>query len=141
MRSVRGSDRPKDGRSAEPRFGDFTSGTASRSKKTLHAAEQDRPDVAAARAALKAEQSSLHARRLVFIDETSVTVLVFWLAIIFASFGLFARPNAVVVAALLVCAVSAASAIFLILELGHPFFGLMTISSVPLSNALAPLGP
>src|SRR5450631_1371073 len=73
MRSVRGSDRPKDGRSAEPRFGDFTSGTASRSKKTLHAAEQDRPDVAAARAALKAEQSSLRARRLVFIDETSVT--------------------------------------------------------------------
>src|SRR5471030_3077747 len=45
----------------------------SRSKKTLHAAEQDRPDVAAARAALKAEQSSLRARRLVFIDETSVT--------------------------------------------------------------------
>jgi hypothetical protein len=39
----------------------------------LHAAEQDRPDVAAARAALKAEQSSLRARRLVFIDETSVT--------------------------------------------------------------------
>jgi hypothetical protein len=34
--------------------------------KTLHAAEQDRPDVAAARAALKAEQSSLRARRLVF---------------------------------------------------------------------------
>ena len=34
-----------------------------------------------------------------------------------------------------------ASAIFLILELGHPFSGLMTISSAPLSNALAPLGP
>jgi anti-sigma factor RsiW len=45
----------------------------SRSKKTLHAAEQDRPDVAAARAALKAEQPSLKAPRLVFIDETAVT--------------------------------------------------------------------
>jgi hypothetical protein len=42
-------------------------------KKTLHAAERDRPDVAAARAALKAEQPSLKAPRLVFIDETAVT--------------------------------------------------------------------
>ena len=45
----------------------------SRSKKTLHAAEQDRPDVAAARAELKLEQSRLDAPRLVFIDETAVT--------------------------------------------------------------------
>src|SRR6201997_5016062 len=45
----------------------------SRSKKTLHAAEQDRPDVAAARAELKLEQSKLDAPRLVFIDETAVT--------------------------------------------------------------------
>ena len=49
------------------------SGTASRSKKTLHAAEQDRPDVAAARAELKAEQSSLRGSGSSFIDETSVT--------------------------------------------------------------------
>ena len=42
-------------------------------KKTLHAAEQDRPDVAAARAELRAEQHSLDAPRLVFIDETAVT--------------------------------------------------------------------
>lgn len=47
--------------------------TRSPLKKTLHAAEQDRPDVAAARAELKAEQPSLKTRRLVFIDETSVT--------------------------------------------------------------------
>jgi len=44
-----------------------------RQKKTLHAAEQDRPDVAVARAELKAEQSKLAAPRLVFIDETAVT--------------------------------------------------------------------
>ncbi|PPD30514.1 MAG: IS630 family transposase [Hyphomicrobium sp.] len=42
-------------------------------KKTLHAAEQDRPDVAAARAELRAEQPKLEAPRLVFIDETAVT--------------------------------------------------------------------
>jgi transposase len=47
--------------------------TGSPSKKTVHAAEQDRPDVAAARAKLKAEQPSLDASRLVFIDETAVT--------------------------------------------------------------------
>lgn len=42
-------------------------------KKVLHAAEQDRPDVAAARASLKAEQPKLSRRRLVFVDETAVT--------------------------------------------------------------------
>ncbi len=47
--------------------------TRSPLKKTLHAAEQDRPDVAAARAELKAEQPSREAPRLVFIDETAVT--------------------------------------------------------------------
>jgi transposase len=39
----------------------------------LHAAEQDRPDVAAARAELKADQPKLKPARLVFIDETAVT--------------------------------------------------------------------
>ena len=39
----------------------------------MHAAEQDRPDVAAARAELQAEQPRLDAPRLVFIDETAVT--------------------------------------------------------------------
>ena len=42
-----------------------------------------------------------------------VVVLVFWLCIIFASFGLFAPRNATV------CALSVAGAIFLILELGR----------------------
>jgi hypothetical protein len=70
-----------------------------------------------------------------------LAVLVLWLAIIFGSFGLFARPNVTAVAALLVFAVSAASAIFLILELSHPFSGLMAISNTPLSNALPRIGP
>jgi hypothetical protein len=70
-----------------------------------------------------------------------LAVLIFWITAIFASFGLFARPNAIVVAALSVCALSTSAAIFLILELGHPFSGLMAISSGPLSNALAPLIP
>jgi hypothetical protein len=74
------------------------------------------------------------------IPEPFIAVLVFWLAIIFVSFGLFARPNLTIVAALLASAFSASAAIFLILDLSHPFSGLMAIPSTPLSNALAPLG-
>lgn len=44
--------------------------TRSASKKTLHAAEQDRPDVAEARQKWKAGQASLDPAKLVFIDET-----------------------------------------------------------------------
>jgi hypothetical protein len=43
------------------------------------------------------------------------------------------------VATLFVSALSASTAIFLILELSHPFTGLMSISSDPLLNALVPL--
>jgi Transposase and inactivated derivatives len=39
-------------------------------KKTVHASEQDRPDVAEAREQWKADQSGLDPSRLVFIDET-----------------------------------------------------------------------
>jgi len=66
-------------------------------------------------------------------------VLVLWLVLIFASFSVFARPNATIVAVLLVCVLSTSSAIFLILEMGSPFSGLMQISSTPLRNALTPL--
>jgi transposase len=43
---------------------------ASASKKSLHASEQDRPDVARRRARWKAHQGKLDPSRLVFIDET-----------------------------------------------------------------------
>jgi hypothetical protein len=68
-----------------------------------------------------------------------MAVLISWITVIFASFGLFTRPNRLAITALGVCAFSTSAAIFLILELGHPFSGLMAISSAPLSNALAPL--
>jgi hypothetical protein len=70
-----------------------------------------------------------------------LAVLVLWLTIIFASFGLFSRLNPTAVAVLFVCALSASGAIFLILELGQPFEGLLQISSAQLRSALAPLGP
>jgi hypothetical protein len=70
-----------------------------------------------------------------------LVVLVFWLTIVFASFSLFAEPNAFVASFLFIFALSAAGAIFLILDLGQPFVGLIQISSEPLRNAVAPGGP
>jgi hypothetical protein len=69
-----------------------------------------------------------------------LVVLVFWLTIIFISFGLFAPPNATVVASLFVSALSVSGAIFLILEMYSPYSGLIQISSAPLRAALAHLG-
>jgi hypothetical protein len=68
-----------------------------------------------------------------------LTVLVFWLTIIFASFGLFVRPVPVVILTFIVGGVSVSGALFLILEMDQPFAGLFQISTEPLRNALAPL--
>jgi Protein of unknown function (DUF4239) len=63
-------------------------------------------------------------------------VLVFWLTFLFVGFGLFARKNPTVIAALFVGATSVAGAIFLILELNRPYGGVMQISTAPIRNAL-----
>src|SRR5260370_9771324 len=55
------------------RSGGFLTDTASASKKSLRAAEQDRPDVAAARTVWAQDQAKLAADRLVFIDETGTS--------------------------------------------------------------------
>lgn len=70
-----------------------------------------------------------------------LAVLIFWLTIIFVSFSLFSPLNVTAVVALLIFALSACGALFLILDMDQPFTGLMQISSAPLRNALAPLGP
>jgi len=74
-----------------------------------------------------------------------LVILVFWLAIIFTSFGLLvrpdrARPNRIVMVTFFIGALSVASAIFLILEMGQPFTGLMQISNDAPRHVLAPLG-
>jgi len=55
------------------RCGGSSTGTACGSKKTLHASEQARADVAAARSAWRAQQPTLAPERLVFLDETWAT--------------------------------------------------------------------
>jgi len=67
-----------------------------------------------------------------------LVVLVLWIVIIFASFSLFSDLNVTVFTCPSLFALSASGAIFLILELGKPFSGLMMISSEHLRHALAP---
>lgn len=69
-----------------------------------------------------------------------LVVLVFWLVVIFFSFGLSSPRNATVIIVLLICALSAAGSLFLIQELDQPYGGLIMISSTPLRNALANIG-
>jgi hypothetical protein len=69
-----------------------------------------------------------------------LVVLVCWLTFIFFSFGLFTTPNTTVIVVLLICALSAASALNLMLELDQPYGGFIKISSDPLRNALARIG-
>jgi hypothetical protein len=85
------------------------------------------------------------ARLLMFADVDSpiqrpfLLILVFWLTVIFISFSLFVEPGPVVLAAMLIFALSVASALFLVADLSRPFAGLMQISNEHLREALAPL--
>jgi hypothetical protein len=74
------------------------------------------------------------------IQTPLLVVMVFWLAALFASFGLFAPRNATVIAVLCVSALSVSGAILLILEMNQPFQGLVKVSSAPLQYTLAHLG-
>ncbi len=74
------------------------------------------------------------------IPRLFLAILLFWVTIIFISFGLFARPNATLIASLFVCALSVSGAVYLILDMDRPFEGLIQVSSAPLRDALAHLG-
>jgi hypothetical protein len=74
------------------------------------------------------------------ISTPLLVMLVFWLAIIFSSYGLFAPRNSTVMTTILLCAMAVAAAVFLILEMYSPFKGLIQISDAPLRSALALLG-
>jgi hypothetical protein len=64
-------------------------------------------------------------------------VLVFWLAIVFGSFGLTARPNPMIVAVMALCALSVTVAVFVILDLDEPYGGVFGVPSTSMRNALA----
>lgn len=86
-----------------------------------------------------------HTRLLMFADGDKpiltpfLLILIFWLAVIFASLSLFVEPGRVVIAGLLVLALSVSSALFLVADLSQPFVGMMQLPKEQLEHVLAPL--
>lgn len=74
------------------------------------------------------------------ISTPFLVIVVFWLTVLYLSFGLFAPRNPTAATTLVISALSVAGAMFLILDLDHPFGGFMQIPDTPLRNALAVLG-
>ena len=79
----------------------------------------------------------LFAQRDRAIAKPLLIAVVFWLAMTFLSFGLFAPSNRIVVFTLCVVAISVCSAIFLMLDLDRPFQGINKISSSPMRRVLS----
>jgi len=84
-------------------------------------------------------RSLLIAQSIPSISIPMLIILVSWLVVIFFGFSLITPPNATTMLALVASAFSVACAIFLILELDHPFGGLIHIPSEPLMNLLTHL--
>lgn len=82
-------------------------------------------------------RSLLVAQSIPSISKPMLIILVSWLVVIFFGFSLIAPPNATTTLAPVASAFSVAGAMFLILELDHPFGrGLMCIPSEPMVNML-----
>jgi hypothetical protein len=71
------------------------------------------------------------------ISEPFYWVLVFWLTIVFTSFGMRAPPNSLNVIVLLMGAISVSSVIFVIHDLDLPYGGLFGVPSDAMRHALA----
>ena len=69
-----------------------------------------------------------------------ITILNFWLALLFCGYGLLTPRNHTVVGTLVLCSISLAGAIFLIIELGSPLDGMIRVSSSSLHYALSHIG-
>ena len=65
-----------------------------------------------------------------------LVLVVFWLCVLFMSFGLFAPHNATVTVVLFLCALAAAGAIQMTLDLSRPFEGIVRLSAQPMKHAL-----
>jgi hypothetical protein len=69
-----------------------------------------------------------------------LVILVFWLAWLFLTFGLQAPVNSTVIGVMLICSLSVAAAVFLVVDMAHPYLGIIRVSEGPLREALAHLG-
>ncbi len=78
---------------------------------------------------LQSEQTS--------VPKPLLAVVISWLVAIFVSFGLFAPRNATVVVTLIICALAASLAIFIISSMYSPFSGILKISPISARAALS----
>jgi hypothetical protein len=65
-----------------------------------------------------------------------VILLIFWLTLLFGSFGLFAPSNATVIIVLLLCALAISGGVFMVLELETATKGLVRVPTDPIVNAI-----
>ena len=79
---------------------------------------------------------SLEQRRGYSIPVPFLVLLVFWLSIVFASFGLFAPANPTALITLFLCSLAVSGGIVLIEELDNPLSGLIHIPADPMRKAL-----
>ena len=70
------------------------------------------------------------------VSKPLLIALVIWLVVIFLGFSLLAPANATNILALLAGAFSVACAVFIILDLDHPFAGVVRIPSEPMIRTL-----
>jgi Protein of unknown function (DUF4239) len=75
------------------------------------------------------------------IQPLFLEILIAWITLIFVGFGYTAPRNATVVTSFFLGATALAACIFLIVEMDTPFEGLITVSSMPMRNALAHMIP
>jgi hypothetical protein len=78
---------------------------------------------------LQSVQSSLAIPLLIVVSS--------WLTTIFMSFGLFAPRNPTVIITLIICALAASAAIFIIMSMYSPFSGILKISPVAVRDAVS----
>lgn len=93
--------------------------------------------------ALKLTDDVLEARWMLAEQRVSnipmpfLILLIFWLGLVFSSFGLFAPRNATTIAVSCLCSIAVSGGITMILELDSPFSGLVHVSGEPMRQALA----
>jgi hypothetical protein len=93
--------------------------------------------------ALQLSETIGQARSLMFEQARSsvpwpfLMILLFWISVLFLGFGVLVRLHATVAIAALIGSLSVSAAIFLILDLGSPYSGLIQLSDLPLRDVLA----
>lgn len=92
---------------------------------------------------LEARMSAVLQQRWLLVSSTQSTlpwpflsVMVLWLMLVFATFGLSTSGNALVYVVIVLTAVSMSAAVYLIIDLDTPSTGLVNWSSTPLREAL-----